>query len=63
MLADRHTANFLSAAVRHDNEESTLALVLRQFLRHNSSMRGGVVGTGKNGSRFVRVRLPLLMWK
>jgi hypothetical protein len=37
---------------------------LRQFLRDNSSMRGGVVGIGKKQIPFrPGYRLPLLMWK
>ena len=53
--ADPHTDNLLSPVIRNDNGESMPAAILRDFPGNNESMRYGVVGTGKNRSRFVRV--------
>jgi hypothetical protein len=53
--ADPHTDNLLSPVIRNDNGETMPAAILRDFPGNNESTRYGVVGTGKNRSRFVRV--------
>ena len=53
--ADPNTDNLLSPVIRNENGESMPAAILRELPGNNESMRHGVVGTGKNQSRFVRV--------
>ena len=51
--ADPHTGNFLSPIIRHDNEGSIPAVVLRQFPGNNESVRRSIVDAGKDRSGFV----------
>src|ERR1700681_3567977 len=44
--ADPHTGNFLSPIIRHDNEGSIPAVVLRQFPGNNESVRRSIVDAG-----------------
>jgi hypothetical protein len=53
--ADSHTAYFLSPVIRDENGGSMPAAILREFVGKNQSVRCGVFGGGKNGSRFVRI--------
>src|ERR1700722_2583564 len=53
-------ANFPSPVVGNENARSVPALILRQFLGKNKSVRPGVVGRGKDRPRFVRITVAVV---
>jgi hypothetical protein len=50
-----HANDLLSPVIHNENGRTVPAAILRKFLGKNNRMRGGVVGTGKDRSRLVRV--------